>query len=353
MEFASWGFLPRQYDIKLFSESDFRSGSRNLSHLQQSFSGHCWLKGTRVDLAECWANIGQVYAVAPSRFYEENKPGAERELGKEECTHGNWCPFLESPETFRVFFEWHFVLILFVSSKQRRLEARNFAVIWIFIPFTTYEKTSFTEWTSRSFMNGFLGPKSLRDFRESGPWTEKAEDKKNYLPSSWTRPGWTGVKSLQLWSRPAWHIQQYHNWVRPFRPQVHVYPSSLYSTWESFLTAFKRNSHVFNVRIPPQAASIPARTDCPKRRKRWFYTIDYSWFIVQSLALPNLLQFSGGATKLVIGRPKVRLLLGALGFFRSFSESSSYREKFVRRFHTARNQVWKGQPIVSRMNILT
>ena len=33
-------------------------------------------------------------------------------------------------------------IILFVSSKQRRLEARNFAVIWIFIPFTTYEKTA-------------------------------------------------------------------------------------------------------------------------------------------------------------------------------------------------------------------
>ena len=35
-------------------------------------------------------------------------------------------------------------IILFVSSKLRRLEARNFAV-FIFIPFTTYEKTSFTE----------------------------------------------------------------------------------------------------------------------------------------------------------------------------------------------------------------
>ena len=36
-------------------------------------------------------------------------------------------------------------IILFVSSKRRRLEARNFAVIFIFISFTTYEKTSFTE----------------------------------------------------------------------------------------------------------------------------------------------------------------------------------------------------------------
>ena len=36
-------------------------------------------------------------------------------------------------------------IIVFVPSKQRRLEARNFAVIYIFISFTTYEKTSFTE----------------------------------------------------------------------------------------------------------------------------------------------------------------------------------------------------------------
>ena len=36
-------------------------------------------------------------------------------------------------------------IILFVSSKLRRLEARNLAVIFIFIPFITYEKTSFTE----------------------------------------------------------------------------------------------------------------------------------------------------------------------------------------------------------------
>ena len=36
-------------------------------------------------------------------------------------------------------------IILFVSSKRRRTEARNFAVIFIFIPLRTYEKTSFTE----------------------------------------------------------------------------------------------------------------------------------------------------------------------------------------------------------------
>ena len=36
-------------------------------------------------------------------------------------------------------------IILFVSSKRRRLKARNFAVIFTFIPCTTYQKTRFTE----------------------------------------------------------------------------------------------------------------------------------------------------------------------------------------------------------------
>ena len=49
--------------------------------------------------------------------------------------------FLKVPKLFgRILGD----IILFVS-KRRRLEAQNFAVILIFIPFTTYEKTSLTE----------------------------------------------------------------------------------------------------------------------------------------------------------------------------------------------------------------
>ena len=36
-------------------------------------------------------------------------------------------------------------IVLIVSSKRRRLEARNFAAILICVLFITYEKTSFTE----------------------------------------------------------------------------------------------------------------------------------------------------------------------------------------------------------------
>ena len=42
-------------------------------------------------------------------------------------------------------------------------------VILIFIAFTTHKKTIFTGQAGRSFTNGFSGPKSFRDFRETGP----------------------------------------------------------------------------------------------------------------------------------------------------------------------------------------
>ena len=72
------------------------------------------------------------------------------ELTQQDATAGKLRGlFLESPETFRVHFGG---LILFVYSIRRRLEARHFAVILIFIPFTTYEKT-FDSWATGVDLN--------------------------------------------------------------------------------------------------------------------------------------------------------------------------------------------------------
>ena len=60
-------------------------------------------------------------------------------------------------------------IILFVSSKGRRLEARNFTVIIILIPFTTYEKTSFTEYVGRSLTNGFSLPEKFSGLSRHEP----------------------------------------------------------------------------------------------------------------------------------------------------------------------------------------
>ena len=55
---------------------------------------------------------------------------------------GPYARFSKVPEVFGLILG---DIILFVSLKRRHLEARNFAVILIIIPFTTYEKTSFAE----------------------------------------------------------------------------------------------------------------------------------------------------------------------------------------------------------------
>ena len=53
---------------------------------------------------------------------------------------GACCPKLQ-----KLFGRISRDIILFVSSKRGRLEARNFVVVIIFIPFSICEKTSFTE----------------------------------------------------------------------------------------------------------------------------------------------------------------------------------------------------------------
>jgi len=74
---------------------------------------------------------------------------------------GGLCHPLNAPEKFRdlretgpgvrfskdpkLFGRISGDVILFVSSERRRLEARGFAVIFIFVPFATCEGISFTE----------------------------------------------------------------------------------------------------------------------------------------------------------------------------------------------------------------
>ena len=61
------------------------------------------------------------------------------------CRDREICPGARFSKVPKLFGYISGDIILFVSSKRRRLEARNLAIIFISIPFTTYEKTSFTE----------------------------------------------------------------------------------------------------------------------------------------------------------------------------------------------------------------
>ena len=67
-------------------------------------------------------------------------------------------PLSGKSETFRDISD---DIILFVSSKRRCREVRNFAPSLIFNPFTTPEKTSCAELAGRGFTNGFSARKVL------------------------------------------------------------------------------------------------------------------------------------------------------------------------------------------------
>ena len=76
-------------------------------------------------------------------------------------------------------FTGHFrVAVPFVSQERRGFESSNFTVLFLFVPLKAFQKMGFPKQVVGSFTNGFSGPKSFRDFRETGP---------NYLQNKTSR----------------------------------------------------------------------------------------------------------------------------------------------------------------------
>ena len=73
-----------------------------------------------------------------------------------------WGLFLESPETFRAHFGWHNSLCIFKTKATLQL--------FLFLFPLQHMKRPASQ-NMQSFTNGFSGPKSFRDFRETGPWS--------------------------------------------------------------------------------------------------------------------------------------------------------------------------------------
>ena len=71
-------------------------------------------------------------------------------------------PVSRSPQTSGV-------TISFVSQERRGFKSLNFTVIFLFVILKTCQKIGFAKQAVGSFTNGFSGPKSFRDFRETGP----------------------------------------------------------------------------------------------------------------------------------------------------------------------------------------
>ena len=61
-------------------------------------------------------------------------------------------------------------IIFFVSSKRRRLEARNFAVILTFIPLTTYHgKDQLDRMSTSEFYEWLFGSEQFSELQRNGP----------------------------------------------------------------------------------------------------------------------------------------------------------------------------------------
>ena len=65
------------------------------------------------------------------------------------------------------------VTVPFVSQERRGFKSSNFTVLSLFVPLKAFQKMGFPKQAVGSFINGFLGPKSFRDFRETGPCPER------------------------------------------------------------------------------------------------------------------------------------------------------------------------------------
>ena len=58
-----------------------------------------------------------------------------------------------------------------ISSQRRGSKPPNFAILLVFLILKTCKKISFSKQADCSLTTSFSGPKSSRDFRETGPWT--------------------------------------------------------------------------------------------------------------------------------------------------------------------------------------
>ena len=108
--------------------------------------------------------IGSEICCLPSKYFTLRLPRIHTKK------RGTWGLFLKSPETFGVSFGCHYSLI---SSQRRGSKPSNFAVLLIFLTLKTCKKIIFSKQADCSLTTSFSGPKSSRDFRETGPsWSQ-------------------------------------------------------------------------------------------------------------------------------------------------------------------------------------
>ena len=94
------------------------------------------------------------------------------------CVKGPGARFSKVPKLNGPFSG---VTIPFVSQEWRGFNSSDFTVIFLFVTFKTCYKIGFPKQAVASLANGFSGPKSYRDFRETGPWLNQVYQVKRYI----------------------------------------------------------------------------------------------------------------------------------------------------------------------------
>ena len=101
-----------------------------------------------------WSRVG---AVVRAHALEQCGPGAR---------------FSKVPKLYGIFLG---VTIPFVSQERRGFESSNYTLLFLFVTLKACQKIGVPKQAVGSFTNGFPGPKSFRDFGETGHWFEDRE----------------------------------------------------------------------------------------------------------------------------------------------------------------------------------
>ena len=123
-----------------------------------------WKGASQAKFVHAVEVIGSEICCLPSKYFTLRLPRIHTKK------RGTWGLFLKSPETFRVSSG---ATIPFISSQRRGSKPSNFAVLLIFLTLKTCKKIIFSKQADCSLTTNFSGPKSSRDFRETGPsWSQ-------------------------------------------------------------------------------------------------------------------------------------------------------------------------------------
>ena len=106
------------------------------------------------------------------------------------------------PKVPKLFGSISGTTISLISSQRRGSKPSNFAILLVFLTLKACLKINYSKQADCSFTTGFSGPKSSRDFRETGPWSEHM-----HALQEW---------SLRLWS--LWVVARFSTQFWPFGP---------------------------------------------------------------------------------------------------------------------------------------